>query len=367
MIRYLLTLALALIASPALAQTVTSATKLTDGNGDGQIVVNKAVTTPQVKKGTVLFDCGSKAAPFVYAVGKPENCPAQVKTATPLPIVDGKNKNGVYGVTTYPGPVRVGGAYRVIESYPTTVASNVKIDGLATDDLQRGGIRLRGQIAGVTISNSTFKFRAAPQVTPNLPACLEIGDKDAKTRITNVLVQNVICEGFQMTLAPDRYWNGDGPTVEANVAGVRFDHVISRNNTDGCFDVKPYFTATDIVAEGCKRNLRIWKGADIEHLTSITPIKRGGSGVAQHVWIHGNDKAPPVVHIGLLEVTSTNAAPIITIEDGGAIVTIGRCKLDVPAGTPFRVGGSKNIKLTVGDGCVPPRQVGVPSGVPVPM
>jgi len=157
-----------------------------------------------------------------------------------------------------------------------------------------------------------------------------------------------------MTLAPDRYWNGDGPTVEGNVSGVRFEHVISRNNTDGCFDVKPYFTATDITAEGCKRNIRSWSGFDAEHVVSITPVKRGGSGGMQHIWIHGNDKAPPSVHIGLLEVTSTNTAPILTIEDGGAIVTIDRCKLNVPNGTAFRLGGSKNIKLRVGPGCVVP-------------
>lgn len=58
---------------------------------------------------------------------------------------------------------------------------------------------VRGKLSNVTISNSSFRFRSTPQVSPHLPACMEIGDKSAATLITGLLVRNVTCDGFQMT------------------------------------------------------------------------------------------------------------------------------------------------------------------------
>ena len=119
----------------------------------------------------------------------------------------------------------------------------------------------------------------------------------------------------------------------------------------GCFDIKPVARVTRIEAEGCKRNVRIWRDLDAQQVTSITPTKRGGIGSTTHLWIHGSNTKPPVVHIGRLIVRSTNAAPIFTIEDGAALITVYSCDLGVPAGTPFKVGGAKGNVLTLGPSC----------------
>jgi len=329
---------LALTTTPLAAQTTFSTTDL-DSNHDGKVGLTKPRDSFKAKD--VLVRCPDLPT-YTYA----KKCPERPV----MPAIQGANKNGVLKLAALPGPVRITGAFRAIETYTTTTASGVVIDGLTADDLQRGGVRLRGKLSNITIRNSSFTFRRTPQSSPNLPACLEIGDKSG-SRVDGVLLQNVTCDGFQMTMAANRYWNGDGPTFERNVTGLRLDNVTSKNSTDSCFDIKVPVTATRIEAEGCARNYRFWSSADVQQLTSGTPNKRGGTSGTTHIWIHGSNTAPPTIRIRKLIVRSTNTTNIFTIEDGAATVILDSCDVKVPAGTKFKVGGSKGIVMKLGAGC----------------
>lgn len=128
------------------------------------------------------------------------------------------------------------------------------------------------------------------------------------------------------------------------------DNVTSRNSTDGCFDIKPLFRATRLVAGGCKRLLRAWKGGEIEELVLETPVKRGGSGGVTGIWIKGSKAFPPALRIRKLVVRYTAPAPILTVEDEPAMVTIDECDVQAPAGTTLKLGGSGGV-LTLGAGC----------------
>ena len=108
---------------------------------------------------------------------------------------------------------------------------------------------------------------------------------------------------------------------------------------------------TRIEAEGCARNYRFWSSADVQQLTSGTPNKRGGTSGTTHIWIHGSNTAPPTIRIRKLIVRSTNTTNIFTIEDGAATVILDSCDVKVPAGTKFKVGGSKGIVMKLGAGC----------------
>jgi hypothetical protein len=321
------------------AQVVTAPAELIDSDGKNgiRLVTMAAKVTPPQRRNTVVIRCPN-APGWAYAVeGTP--CPT-----APLRIIDGADRNGAVKLTAYPGSARVVGAYRAIETTSATVADGIVIDGLHAEELSRGGVRLRGKLSNITVRNSTFRFRAEPQVSPHLPACMEVDS------VQGLLVQNVTCDGFLMTMEPNRYWNGDGPTFEDRVTGLVLDNVTSRNSTDGCFDIKPVFRATRIVAGGCKRLFRTWKGGEVDELVLETPIKRGGTGGMTGIWMKGSNTATPTLHIRKLVVRYTTPAPIISAEDGRVNVTIDACDIQAPAGTTLKLGGSGG-KLTLGPGC----------------
>jgi len=267
--------------------------------------------------------------------------------------------NGAIALRNGQPPTRITGAYRVIETTPDTVARNVVIDGLVGDDLQRGGIRLRGHLTNITIRNSEFRFRREPQVAPHLPACLEIGDK-GDSRIEGLLIQNVTCEGFQMTREPNKYWNGDGPAIESNVSGVVIDNLVSRNSTDGCADIKPIFRATRMVLGGCKLQLRAWRGGEVDELQIETPIRRGGRGAVGGIWLRGNALEPPSLHIHKLIVRFSSSSPIFVVAEGPANIRVDECDIQAPAGTPWTTATHPMMRWDLGPSCTAfasPRQV----------
>lgn len=333
-----LALAALLLPLSGAAQTTFSATDL-DKNHDGKVELTKPRDSFKAKDTLVL--CPDLPT-YTYAI----KCPAPV---VPIKTVQGNNKNGVFTLSSYKGPVRVVGAYRAIESYKTTVANGVTIDGLIAEDLQRGGIRLQGKLSNIVISNSSFTFRSTPQVSPNLPACIEGGGNGAT--IDTLLVKNVTCDGFQMTLAADRYWNGDGPSFERGITNLMLDNVTSRNSTDSCFDIKPMVVATTITAEGCTRNIRLWTGMTADRVISKTPIKRGGTNSSAHIWVLGNKTKASVVTIGLLEVSSTTTAPVFRVEEGPAVINVTKCIFNLPAGTVVKMSESKQTVFNLGEGC----------------
>jgi len=204
-------------------------------------------------------------------------------------------------------------------------------------DIQREGIRLKGSIDGFTLRNFNLTHASTPNVSPDLPEGIHV--EAGK----NILIENGTISGFQMTMAPDRYWNGDGIATEQGVVGVTIRTVTVADNTDGGVDLKSIGNVLDhVTAIRNNRNFRFWGNVEASTLTSIEPKKRGGNASSAHVHIAGNNVAPPVIHIGKLVVrANSSTAPILMIENGAALVTIDDYDIKVPAGTKLMVGGAQ--------------------------
>ena len=235
------------------------------------------------------------------------------------------------------GPLNVVGPYRIVESSKNLVTRNLRIRGITGLDLQRDGIRLRGDIDGATIQNFRLVMRRQQQSPPNLPTGIAVVS-GRRVRISDGEVA-----GFQMVRIPGKYTNGDGIAAERQVHDLSISRVISRNNSDAGFDLKSSPTTLDqLRAENNGRNYRFWARVDAGTLTSVDP--RGA-----HIWA-GNGA---VVHIKRLVARSSTRAPLVQIERGGQVV-IDQCELRLPAGTRL-VEKSNEGRVVLGRGCSNPR------------
>jgi len=245
------------------------------------------------------------------------------------------------------GPKKIKGAYRAIETEKDGAEiKNLVIDGLVAEQLQREGIRLRGAVENVTIRNFTLTHSATPNVPPHLPEGIHIQAG------RNIVIENGTISGFQMTMPPDKYWNGDGIATEKTVDGVTIRNVTSNDNTDAGFDLKSSNTTLDRVsASGNKRNFRFWESTKIGTMTVGEIVKRGGAYGTAGIWIKGHAGKPPVIEIDTLIVRLTQPGTIIQVEDGPAEIRIGRCDIQAPAGSRFLAAGDKQMKKTLGPGC----------------
>jgi len=315
MIRYL-ALPLALTAAPALAQTVTSATKLPDSNGDGQITVEKMAAALRVPKKTVLFDCGSKTPPFVYAVGSLDKCPAQIETIK-ASSTRPDTLLGTNGAIPLPNcrPVRIVGAYRVVETYSTGTYRNITCSGLIGEGIKREGIRLRGKVENVTIENFRLIHDDAPNVSPHLPAGIHVETG------TNVTIRNGVVSGYRMTMPKGRYINGDGIATELKTAGT-ITNVVSSDNSDGGFDIKGQWHLDNLTAErNGHYSYRLWGQVTAGTLISINP----GQG---HVEIAGKTTEATID-----KLVAVGGQPLVVFSVSGGKVAIGSCDLSKWTGT----------------------------------
>jgi len=234
------------------------------------------------------------------------------------------------------GPLNVAGPYRIVESSKNLVMRNLRIQGLTGTDLQRDGVRLRGDIDGVTIQNFRLEMRRQQQVTPHLPTGIALS---SGRRIT---ISDGEVAGFQMVKVPGKYTNGDGIAAERQVHDLSISRVVSRNNSDGGFDLKSSPTRLDqLRAEHNGRNYRFWSMVEAGTLTSVEP--RGA-----HIWA-GNTAR---VHIKRLVARSSTRAPLVEVERAGQVV-IDSCDLRLPPGTRL-VEKSSAGRVVLGRGCSVP-------------
>ena len=235
------------------------------------------------------------------------------------------------------GPLNVVGPSRIVESSKKLVMRNLRIRGITGLDLQRDGIRLRGDIDGATVQNFRLVMRRQPQAPPHLPTGIAVVS-GRRIRISDGEVA-----GFQMVRIPGKYTNGDGIAAERQVHDLSITRVVSRNNSDAGFDLKSSPTSLDqLRAENNGRNYRFWARVEAGTLTSVEP--RGA-----HVWA-GNGA---VVHIKRLVARSSTRAPLVQIERGGQVV-IDQCELRLPVGTRL-VAKSNEGRVVLGRGCGKPR------------
>ncbi|MBC2593842.1 hypothetical protein H5P28_06170 [Ruficoccus amylovorans] len=136
--------------------------------------------------------------------------------------------------------------------------------------------------------------------------CFQIGNKseiegqpqERGITFIDCVALNCYNEGASHTWSQpiqERYWNGDGFSVEAKVAGMRYIRCISMHHTDGGWDDKsdgPVFI--DCVAIDNKRNIRLWgqhQLAVFQNVLSAYPRLRGGNSVASVLWTRSNIEA----------------------------------------------------------------------------
>ena len=231
------------------------------------------------------------------------------------------------------GPLTVVGPYRIVESSKTLVMRNLRIQGVTGTDLQRDGIRLRGDIDGATIQNFRLTMRRQPQVPGQLPTGIAVSSG------RNIMIRDGEAAGFQMVRTPGKYTNGDGVAAERRVQDLTIVRVVARNNSDAGFDLKSSPTKLDqLRAENNGRNYRFWSRVDAGTLTSVEP--RGA-----HIWA-GNTA---LVHVKRLVARSSTPAALVEVEGAGQVV-IDQCQLDLPRGTRL-VKKSSEGRVVLGRGC----------------
>jgi hypothetical protein len=229
------------------------------------------------------------------------------------------------------GPWQISGWFRAVETREGTRIRNLTIQGVTATDLQRDGIRIRGDVDGVNIHDFKLQMRSEPQSSPNLPIGIAVQTGHG------IAISDGDISGFQMIRVEGQYTNGDGIASERDVDGLTIKRVTSSDNSDGGFDLKSQNTVLDdLTAARNGRNYRFWGTVDAGTLTSIDP--RGA-----HIWVHGGAR----VHIRKLIARSTTKAPLLNI-DGPSEVIIDSCELNRVPGTKLVVGGPAP---KLGQGC----------------
>jgi hypothetical protein len=235
---------------------------------------------------------------------------------------------------TVVGPLTVSGSYRVVESSKNLRMRNLRIQGLTGTDLQRDGVRLRGDIDGAAIQNFRLAMRRQPQTEPNLPTGIAVQSG------RGITISDGEVAGFQMVKVPGRYTNGDGIAAERQVQDLTISRVVSRNNSDGGFDLKSSNTRLDqLRAEHNYRNYRLWGTIDAGTLTSIDPT-------GAHIWAGTG----AVVHIKRLVAQSSGRAPLVQVDRASQVV-IDSCDLHLPPGTSLVEGKTGETRVVLGRGC----------------
>jgi len=235
----------------------------------------------------------------------------------------------------------IDGVYRVVET-EADASGWLTIENIRAVNVRRGLARIRGTLTGV-VRNCDISFSQVPQIPPNLPAGLAF-DGEAH----DWAVENVTIRGAQMTLAPDRYWNGDGISTEVGNRNFLFRNVRVYDSTDSGFDLKSSNTRLDnTLAQGNSRNYRFWKDTEAGTIISVEPLVRGGRTNPAHIWVTG--KFTPTIRIKHLVVRATRSrAAVIRVEDGAATVIIESADIQVPPGTPLVVGSRANVQWLSG-------------------
>lgn len=148
------------------------------------------------------------------------------------------------------------------------------------------------------------------------------------------------------------YYNADSFSSEREVKEVLFYRTIAAGNSDGGYDIKSDGTTfKETLSIDNKRNYRIWSGAVMENVMSITPKHRGGSGDAHHLGRYSNDKT--VIVRDSIFVNTSNLNKVFYVEpkkDGK--IDVDFSKLEILKGTAIKnmntsrinIGGDVSIK-----------------------
>ncbi|MGZ2410828.1 hypothetical protein ACUXST_000225 [Sphingomonas sp. F9_3S_D5_B_2] len=242
------------------------------------------------------------------------------------------------------GPADVRNAYRVVYVSRSAAVTNMTVRGLQAQVLD-ACIRAHADV--VVVRDTHCVMTGGPQSGGvNMPFGLQI------TAAKTVLVENSSFEGFRWQAPANRYWNGDGITIEKDVAGVQFRGVQANGNSDAGFDVRPFALLSDVSAADNCRNFRFWSGADAGTLTTGDSLKRGGISSCSGIWLNGSlTGARPQLHIRRLVVRMKRPGTIIEVETGPADIRIDRCDIRAPRGTQMIEFDKGAGDVQLGPGC----------------
>jgi hypothetical protein len=224
------------------------------------------------------------------------------------------------------GPATVRNAFQVVHVSESANVARLEVRGL---DAQVTDACVRGHADVIVVHEIHCTMTGGPQVgRVNIPFGLQISGG------SSVSVTNSSFQGFLWSGPADRYWIGEGVTIEEGVTGVQFDAVTSNGNTDAGFDIKPHVVMNNVSAFDNCRNFRFWSGADVGTLTTGDTINRGGKTDCAGIWLSGSDTgARPKLHIRKFVVRMSRPGTLIEVENGPADVQIDECDIKAPPGT----------------------------------
>ena len=242
------------------------------------------------------------------------------------------------------GPATVRNAFQVVHVSQSATVGRLEVRSL---DAQVTDACVRGHADVVVIHEVHCTMTGGPQVgRVNIPFGLQISGGNS------VSVTNSSFQGFLWSGPADRYWIGEGITIESGVTGVQFDSVTSNGNTDAGFDIKPFVVMNHVSAFDNCRNFRFWSGADVGTLTTGDTIRRGGKTDCSGIWLSGSDTGPrPKLHIRKFVVRMTRPGTLIEVENGPADIQIDECDIQAPAGSSMVNFKEGHGNLVLGRGC----------------
>jgi hypothetical protein len=237
------------------------------------------------------------------------------------------------------GPVVIEDAFRAIETAQGVTLRNLHVTGLSGRNLQRDGMRLR-HVTDAVISDFDLQMRAQPQTGRDLPEGI------ALYAGSNIVVRDGLVSGFRMADENDpktgkpRYQNGDGVSSETGVNGLLIERVVSRNNSDGGFDLKGRnIRLVDLTAEDNGKGFRFWEQVAATKLTSVN------NKVAIHLM------KGATATIDRLDASSAGQG-IVILSEGVGTLTIRACDLTkMAAGSVLVKRNDPGAVINLGDSC----------------
>ena len=232
------------------------------------------------------------------------------------------------------GPVNVTGASYAFFTWNDSYIRNLAISNIKVTEARREGIRLRGNVDGVTIRDFSIRMRDVPETGSNLPEGIKISEGQ------NIVIEDGCISNFKMVEVAGTYTNGDGIAAERPVNNLTIRRVSANDNSDAGFDLKSNNTFMyDTRAERNFRNYRFWTKATTGTIYSADPRQA-------HVWIG----ADAVVVIDKLVAKSSTDIYVLWADNAARSITVRSCDLDVPNARAF-FRGSSATELILGPGC----------------
>lgn len=245
------------------------------------------------------------------------------------------------------GPAKIATPYRALYVSRSATVGTIHVDGI---DARVTDGCIRAHADRVVVRRTSCSMVRGPQSgRVNMPFGLQI------TSARQVIVEDSSFDGFLWRAPGDRYWNGDGVTIENDVQAARFDRVSANGNTDAGFDVRPHAIMSDVSAADNCRNFRFWSGGDVDTLTTGDTIKRGGTSSCSGIWLNGAASGPPpALHIRKLVVRMRKPGLIFEVETGPADIRVDECDIEAPAGTQMIRFENGRGELHLGRSCTLP-------------